>query len=47
MAYARTGIEVEETAAAASEGLDSADMENRRSQDVMTLSAAVAVVQDN
>jgi len=40
-------MEVEETAAAAFESLNSAVVEDRGSQDVTTLSAAVAAVRDN
>jgi hypothetical protein len=42
----RSGTEAEEIAAAASEGSNSVDMEDRRSQGVKTLSEAVAVVRD-
>jgi hypothetical protein len=40
-------MEMEQTAAAVFEGLNSADMEDRRSQDVKTLFVAVTVVRDN
>jgi hypothetical protein len=47
LACVSTGMEGEETAGAASERLDSAGMEDRGSQDVTTLSAAVVAVRDN
>jgi len=40
-------VEGEETAAAGSEDLNSAGMEDKRSQDVKTLFVAVAVVRDS
>jgi hypothetical protein len=40
------GIELEETAAVASEGLDSAGMEGKRSQDMKTTSVAVVGERD-